>query len=223
MSIETHSICKAYKQKGVSTSVIHNFNHTFQNGNLYVIKGESGSGKSTLLSMLSLIQPPDSGTILFNGKDTSAMSEDEQYTIRREQIGFVFQEHNLFAELTALDNVCLVEACMKRVDIDMLREKARCCLDSLGLLKKANINIRYLSGGERQRVSVARALYKNPLVCVFDEPISNLDEANAGRIVDLLSRLSHEENKLVIVSCHSKAFDHCADETIYIDEHGSEG
>ena len=187
------NINKTFTSSSSKQVALSSINLSFPIKGLVFIKGESGSGKSTLLNILGLLLKPTSGTMLFNGKDVSRMSNKEKENIRLNQIGYVFQHFNLIDELSVLDNLLLFEN---------NKEKAERLLSSLGIKELENKEVSKLSGGEKQRVGIARALMKDPLVLLCDEPTGALDEDNSKKVRDILLELS--KNILVIVTSHEK-------------------
>lgn len=166
---------------------------SFPSKGLVFIKGESGSGKSTLLNILGFLLTPSIGKLYFNGKDVSKLSSKEKENIRLNQIGFVFQHFNLIEDLTVLENLLLFEND---------KEKAAEVISKLGIKNFANKSVSKLSGGEKQRVGIARALMKNPLVLLCDEPTGALDEENSLRVRSILESLS--KDILVVAVSHEK-------------------
>lgn len=216
MNITAKNLNKSYSIKGKQIKVIENFNYCFESGKLIVLKGESGRGKTTLLTLLGLLQKQNNGEIFFDDKLVSNLSNEEKCKIRRENIGIIYQDYNLLSGLTVLDNVILIDVCMNRISKKEAILKATNILDILGLGHRVDHHPNELSGGEQQRVGVARAIFKEPSILICDEPISNLDSENSERIVEFLDNYSHNKKKLVIVTCHNKSFDSCADDIILI-------
>lgn len=190
-----------FSYDGGKTKVLKNINYEFEKGKFYAITGRSGTGKTTLLSLMSGLDTPSSGRIMYEDNDISKIDEDEY---RSKKVGVVFQSFNLLPHLTALENVEL------SMDISGLklankRKVAINLLEQVGLdLQKANRRILKLSGGEQQRVAIARAISYNPEVVLADEPTGNLDHKTEKQIIDVLLNLAHEKNKCVIVVTHSK-------------------
>lgn len=190
-----------FSYDGGKTKVLNNINYEFEKGKFYAITGRSGTGKTTLLSLMSGLDTPTSGRIMYEDNDISKIDEDEY---RSKKVGVVFQSFNLLPHLTALENVEL------SMDISGLklankRKVAINLLEQVGLdLQKANRRILKLSGGEQQRVAIARAISYNPEVVLADEPTGNLDHKTEKQIIDVLLNLAHEKNKCVIVVTHSK-------------------
>lgn len=190
-----------FSYDGGKTKVLKNINYEFEKGKFYAITGRSGTGKTTLLSLMSGLDTPSSGRIMYEDNDISKIDEDEY---RSKKVGVVFQSFNLLPHLTALENVEL-SMNISGLKLDNKRKVAINLLEQVGLdLQKANRRILKLSGGEQQRVAIARAIAYNPEVVLADEPTGNLDHKTEKQIIDVLLNLAHEKNKCVIVVTHSK-------------------
>ena len=190
-----------YSYDKTTKNVLNGLTYEFEKGKIYAIVGKSGSGKTTLLSLMSGLDKPTSGKILYNDQDIAKLNGDEY---RSTHVGVVFQSYNLLPHLTALENVILsMDITSKK--IDNKKEKALKILNDVGINEeKANRRILLLSGGEQQRVAIARALSYEPGVILADEPTGNLDPHNEKQIIDIFTKLAHEENKCVILVTHSK-------------------
>lgn len=174
-------------------------------GKLYSIVGPSGAGKTTLLQILGTLSQPNSGKILINGQNISAMNERQLSDFRNRQIGFVFQFHYLLPEFSALENVC-IPAFIAKTPKKEAEQKAREYLDFLGLSHRLNHKPGELSGGERQRVAVARALINNPAIILADEPSGNLDTKNRQDLHDLFFTLRDQFNQTLVIVTHDESF-----------------
>ena len=216
MRVEVKHLEKSYRRKKQVVSIIKDFNHTFESGKMYVIKGESGKGKTTLLTMIGLLQGSDSGEICYDGRIVSNLSNAEQCKIRRDHVGIIYQDFNLFHNLTVLDNIVLINNCMYPEKKSKNYEKATRLLEQFGLQDRIQYHPLELSGGEQQRVGLVRAIMNQPDLLLCDEPISNLDSDNRQRIVEYIDEYCHNQGKIAIVSSHDKAFDEYADEVIQI-------
>jgi len=174
---------------------------SIERGEFVAICGRSGSGKSTLLNLLGLLERPDRGQYALNGQDVAKLSEDARATIRRQEIGFVFQLPTLLPRATALENVelPLVYAGVRRSD---RRRRAKDALDRVGLANRAHHWPNQLSGGEQQRVVIARAVVNDPALILADEPTGALDSGTSDEILSLFEDL-HEDGRTIIVVTHS--------------------
>ncbi|MDQ3070028.1 MAG: ABC transporter ATP-binding protein [Acidobacteriota bacterium] len=169
------------------------------------IMGPSGSGKSTLLYIIGALEPPTSGTVTLDGDDPWTLPEPRQAAFRNERVGFVFQDHLLLPQLTALENV-LTPAIVRSTGVTgELRERARTLLTQVGLGDRVDHRPAELSGGERQRVAIARALVGSPSMLLCDEPTGNLDRTAASSVADLLVDLHVKLNTILLVVTHSPA------------------
>ncbi len=199
------NICFSYDK----TPVLRDLSLEFEKGKMYCIVGKSGAGKTTLLSILSGLASPDSGSILYDGKDIKNVNK---YNFRSRQIGVVFQSYNLITKFTALENVMLS---MDIAGVKGFNKKERALelLDSVGLDEdEANRRVLKLSGGQQQRVAIARALSHDPDIILADEPTGNLDSDTQDEIMEIFRTLT-EQGKCVILVSHSPQVAKMCDET----------
>ncbi|MDG1873046.1 MAG: ABC transporter ATP-binding protein [Mariniblastus sp.] len=169
--------------------------------NLAVI-GPSGSGKSTFLHIAGTLDTATSGSIELTGNDLGQLAEKDLASFRNENIGFVFQEHHLLPQLSALENVLIPIVAQGTTDKASV-ERARELLDQVGLADRMTHRPAALSGGERQRVAVARAMVREPILLLADEPTGSLDQTNAEKIGELLLNLQEQNNTILISVTHS--------------------
>jgi len=172
-------------------------------GEIVSIVGPSGAGKTTLLQIIGTLDKADSGQILINGIDTGTLNEKEIATFRNQEIGFVFQFHQLLPEFTALENV-MMPALIARKSWIEAEKKAKELLEYLQLTERNEHKPTELSGGEKQRVAVARALMNNPSVILADEPSGSLDSKNKDELHKLLFDLREKFNLTIIIVTHDK-------------------
>ena len=179
---------KVYRTEEVETIALDNMSLHVKEHEFVAIMGPSGCGKSTLLNILGLLDDPDSGSYLFNGVEITGLNEDKRCDLRRENIGFVFQNFNLIEELTVFENIELpLENCGMKASLRKMKvEKA---LKSVLLNHRRNYFPSQLSGGQQQRVAIARAVVNDPKLILADEPTGNLDSRNGLEIMDLLTML----------------------------------
>lgn len=163
--------------------------------------GPSGSGKSTLLNLCGLVDRPDSGRVVWQGRDITEASAAELTHLRRQHIGFVFQSFNLIPVMTVTDNVAF-PLLLNNVGSVEISRRVSTLLDAVGLADQADKKPGDLSGGQRQRVAIARALIKQPALIVADEPTANLDQDTALTVIDLMRNLSREYRTAVVVATH---------------------
>ncbi|MDD2376506.1 MAG: ABC transporter ATP-binding protein [Clostridia bacterium] len=180
--------------------VLDNINYEFEKGKTYAIMGKSGTGKTTLLSLMSGLDVPKSGKILYNDINISKINENKY---RSNHVGVIFQSLNLLPHLTALENVEL-SMDISDIKIKNKKEHALKMLAKVGLDENiANRRVLRLSGGEQQRVAIARTLSYNPDVILADEPTGNLDAVNEKQVMDIFKKLAKNDNKCVIIVTHS--------------------
>ena len=183
--------------------VLKGINLNVQDGEFVGIMGKSGSGKTTLLKILGLIESVTDGALLYKKDEISKLSDKELARIRREELGFVFQEFYLMDSLDVFENIMLPFYISKTVD-DSKKERARVLMDKFGIRTLEKKMPAELSGGERQRVAICRALINDPEIIFADEPTGNLDEITAAEITQILQETAHKLNKCVIIVTHSK-------------------
>ena len=182
-----------------------------------VILGRSGSGKSTLLNLISGIDRPDSGRVLFEGQDLTALREPQRTLFRRRRVGFVYQFFNLLPTLSVEENVRLVLS-LDGVGSVPARQRSRAMLARVGLGDRLEAPVDVLSGGEQQRVALARALVHEPALLLADEPTGNLDEATAAQLGPLLRELSRAHGATVILVTHDRQLAAGADRCLVLRE-----
>ncbi len=173
-------------------------------GDSVAIMGPSGCGKSTLLYMLGALERPTAGTVTLDGRNPYELNDADQSAFRNQHIGFVFQDHLLLPQLSALDNVLAPTLVSRTVEAaeDRLK-RARGLLDAVGLSSRVDHRPGELSGGERQRVAIARALILQPSVLLCDEPTGNLDRGSADAVAELLVSLQQDRPIILVVVTHS--------------------
>ena len=184
-----------------------------RHGEFLVVAGPSGSGKTTLLQLLGALDRPTSGRVEFEGRDLARLSDGELAQLRRDTLGFIFQQFNLIPTLTAAQNV---EAALapRRFRAAERHRRASELLDRVGLAERAGHLPSQLSGGEQQRVAIARALANGPRVLLADEPTGNLDSATGDDIVALLTRLSQDEGLSVVLITHDPTIADAAERVV---------
>ena len=191
--------------KGVSMEVSH--------GEVVSIVGASGAGKTTLLQIIGTLSAPDSGRVEIAGCDVGRLRDRELSRFRNEQIGFVFQFHNLLPEFTAVENVC-IPGFIGRRDRREVERRAVELLDMMGLAGRRDHKPSQLSGGEQQRVAIARALINSPAVLLADEPSGNLDTRNRDEIHSLFFELRERLGQTVVIVTHDESLAAMADRRI---------
>lgn len=200
----------------VPVTLVDNISLEVRRGEFVVVTGPSGSGKSSLLYLLGLLDMPTSGTIILNGEDVSAYSEDRLADIRLAELGFVFQFHFLLPEFSALENVMLPMQKLGKLSGKDIRNRAEKLLADLGLKDQMYKLPKQLSGGQSARVGIARALANDPLLILADEPTGNLDTASSANVEQILKELAHHHDRAVLVVTHESRLAGSADRIITI-------
>ena len=192
---------------------------SFEDGKSYAILGPSGCGKSTLLNMISGIIKPDCGEIVVTHKDkepinVTTLSQKQRDDFRFDNIGYIFQDYKLIEDISVIDNIELLNLNGKKYNKPEIEKM----LDRVKLLHKKKQKVKTLSGGEKQRVAIARALIKKSDIVLADEPTESLNETLSHEIVELMTRLSKEDGKTVIMVTHDTTLTKYFDETINISD-----
>jgi putative ABC transport system ATP-binding protein len=201
--VEARGATKVYRLDGVEVRALDGVDLEVAPGDSLAIMGPSGSGKSTLLGLLGGLDRPTSGTLRFQGRDVTRLSDDELATVRNRVVGFVFQSFQLLPRTSAAGNVGLplVYRGLGRAE---RRRRAVEALASVGLGHRLQHRPSQLSGGEQQRVAIARALVTEPAMLLADEPTGNLDSRSGDEVLDLLGRLHDERGVAVVVVTHDQ-------------------
>ena len=194
---------KGLKKNFGDLEVLKGIHTTIRKGEVVVVIGPSGSGKSTFIRCLNLLETPTEGQIFFEGSCIT----DKGYAVHkhREKVGMVFQQFNLFNNLTILENVTISLKKVKKVPAPAAEEKARALLRRVGLEDKADAYPAQLSGGQKQRIAIVRAMAMEPDVMLFDEPTSALDPEMVGEVLDLMKELANDGMTMVVVT-HEMGF-----------------
>ncbi len=195
--------------------VLKDINYEIKQGEVVVIIGPSGSGKSTFLRCMNLLETPTSGQILFEGQDITDSKND--IFKMREKMGMVFQNFNLFPNMSVLDNITLSPVKVKKENKQAAETYAKELLQTVGLPDKANAYPQSLSGGQQQRIAIARALAMKPDVMLFDEPTSALDPEMVGEVLGVMQRLAKEGMTMVIVTHEMGFAKEVGDKIVFMD------
>jgi lipoprotein-releasing system ATP-binding protein len=200
------SLSKHYPTPRGPLSILENVSLTVERGQSVAVMGPSGCGKSTLLYMLGALEAPSSGTVTMDATNPYGLAEHAQASFRGAHIGFVFQDHLLLPQLSALDNVLAPTLVARdQPNRSALVDRARTLLKGVGLADRLDHRPAELSGGERQRVAIARALIRQPALVLCDEPTGNLDRGSANDVADLLVSLQRGGQTMMVVVTHSPA------------------
>lgn len=202
-TLEVNDVYQDYPTRSGSLAVLQGITLSLDKGQALAILGPSGSGKSTLLQLLGTLAKPTRGTISIMGKETAALSETELAHFRNETIGFIFQEHHLLPQCSALENVLIPALARPSSQRKPLPDRAKQLLSKVGLGERLDHRPAELSGGERQRVAVCRALIHQPALVLADEPTGSLDRHAAEGVGDLLLNLCKDEGVVLVCVTHS--------------------
>ena len=213
MLLQGNKISKSYNK----IDVLNNVDISVSSGEIVSIVGRSGAGKSTLLYILSSLEDPDKGDVLVDGINLKSLSKNQLAHFRNQNIGFIFQFHNLLPEFDALENVCIPGYISEKNRKDVERQ-GRYLLDFLDLSERIHHRPDELSGGEQQRVAVARSLINNPSIIFADEPSGNLDSKNSKQLFDLIKKLNRELDKAFVLVTHNLEFASIAKRILKIED-----
>lgn len=194
-------VSRSYRSGEADLHILRGVDFSLRAGEIVALVAPSGTGKSTLLHLAGLLETPDAGAVLVDGRDAGALDDGARTAIRRDRIGFVYQAHHLLAEFTALENVVLPQMVAGR-DRRAARERAGALLAAFGLAERAGHLPGKLSGGEKQRVAIARALANAPRVLLADEPTGNLDAATGQAVMDLLFGMQADSGTTLLLITH---------------------
>jgi putative ABC transport system ATP-binding protein len=215
--LETREVRKTFGEGEAAVEALRGVDLGVRAGEMLAIMGRSGSGKSTLLTLLGGVDVPTSGQVLLEDKDLATMTDDQRTLIRRQRIGFIFQQFNLLPILTAEENVSLPLE-LDGVPTKEARRRAAETLELVGMSSRRGHIPGKLSGGEQQRVAVARALAIKPAILLADEPTGNLDSANGKRLTKMLRHLVDEHGQTIVLVTHDDSVAAQADRIIHLSD-----
>jgi putative ABC transport system ATP-binding protein len=212
--IKTNSLNKIYRTEEVETTALGNVNIEISEGEFVAIMGPSGCGKSTLMNILGLLDNPSGGEYYFLGTEVSKFSERQRASMRKQNIGFVFQSFNLIDELTIYENVELPLLYLKisAPERNVMVEKV---LEHMQMMHRRNHFPQQLSGGQQQRVAVSRAIVANPKIILADEPTGNLDSSHGDEVMRMLTELNEAGTTIVMVT-HSPSYAEYGNRVIHL-------
>jgi lipoprotein-releasing system ATP-binding protein len=223
--IEAREVRKAYTMGRVTLEVLRGVSLRVEAGEFVAVMGPSGAGKSTLLHLLAGLDTPTGGTVLWEARPVSGLSDAKRAAFRNRMLGIVFQFYHLLPELSALENVCLPGLVSARSASGgsggngrALRARAASCLEQVGLSARVRHRPGELSGGEQQRVAIARALINKPKLLLCDEPTGNLDSKTGEGIIELLASLRKRDRVGLVLVTHEAALSRLADRTIVLED-----
>jgi putative ABC transport system ATP-binding protein len=223
-TLEGRRLRRSFGDGETKATVLHDVSVDLFAGQIALLMGPSGSGKSTLLAVLSGLLRPDAGEVRALGRDLWAMPDEERERFRLRHCGFIFQGYNLFAALTARQQLEMVVRWGEGASAREARRRADDMLDLLGLARKAHLRPAELSGGEKQRVGIGRALIKDPQLgggnffCFADEPTSALDWAHGQQVIELLRSAAHDRGATVLVVAHDRRIIKYVDRVLYMED-----
>jgi ABC-type lipoprotein export system ATPase subunit len=203
--IQITDVSKIYKLDEVEVRALDGISLTMKRGEYAALIGPSGSGKSTLMNTLGCLDRPTEGSYLLDGQEVVSMTREQRARIRNDQIGFVFQNFNLLARTSALENVELPLLYGPSVSAKLRRDRAKEMLALVGLSDRLHHHPGQLSGGQQQRVAIARALSTEPSILMGDEPTGNLDSRTSREVIELFRKLNEQRNLTVILVTHDLA------------------
>jgi lipoprotein-releasing system ATP-binding protein len=201
-ALELRGIRRVFRQAGTELVVLNGIDLVLQPGEIVALVGPSGAGKSTMLHVAGLLERPDGGAVVIGGEDCARLNDERRTSLRRSEIGFVYQFHHLLPEFSALENVMLPQmiAAMPR---RLARERAAGLLERVGLAPRAGHRPARLSGGEQQRVAIARALANDPKILLGDEPTGNLDHATGESVLETLLDTVRDNGLSALIATHN--------------------
>ena len=200
--LELRQVGRVYRSAAGALPVLIDADLSLRAGEIVALVAPSGTGKSTLLHLAGLLERPDSGSVIVDGRDAGGLSDAERTQIRRDRVGFVYQFHHLLAEFSALENVVLPQM-IAGVTRDTARKRAEGLLAAFGLAGRVKHLPGKLSGGEQQRVAIARALANRPAVLLADEPTGNLDAGTADTVFGELLRMVRDHGVACLIATHN--------------------
>lgn len=203
MLIEIRNLTKQFRKGGETITPLDDVTLDIDRGEFVSLMGPSGTGKSTLLNQIAGIDRPDSGTIIVAGTEITRLSRSRLAGWRAENVGYIFQTHNLIPVLTAYENVEL-PLLLLPFNREERRRRVLIALEAVDLVDRASHYPRQLSGGQEQRVGIARAIVADPTVVVADEPTGDLDSVTSGQILDLLQRLNQDLGTTLLMVTHDE-------------------
>ena len=216
-ALELRGVRKVFRQGTVELAVLNGIELALQPGEIVALVGPSGAGKSTMLHVAGLLERPDSGAVLIDGRDCGGLSDEHRTMLRRRALGFVYQFHHLLPEFSAVENVMLPQmiAAVSRADA---RRKAEALLGRVGLAERLAHRPARLSGGEQQRVAIVRALANDPKILLADEPTGNLDHTTAAGVIETLIEIVRAHGLAALIATHNLELAARLDRTVVLED-----
>ncbi len=205
--IKLEKLTKVYRTEEIESTALNEVSFQINKGEFVSVMGPSGCGKSTLLNILGMLDKPESGSYEFNGTEVSHLNEKGRSSIRKKNIGFVFQNFNLIDELTVFENIEL-PLIYNKVSSSERKTRVNAIIDKMGISHRSSHFPQQLSGGQQQRVAVARALITKPPLILADEPTGNLDSSHGNEVMELLCELNEAGTTIIMVthSAHDASY-----------------
>ncbi|MGL5042985.1 MAG: ABC transporter ATP-binding protein [Culicoidibacterales bacterium] len=202
---------KSYRTGDIENSILKGISYEFVAGKFYSILGKSGSGKTTFLNTLSTIEKPDAGSVFIEGKDIYAVNKQQLRNIRKDNVGHIFQNYNLFSHLTAWENIMISAQLAKTSKAEVME-----LLEKVDMVEHKDKFPYQLSGGQQQRIAICRALAKRAKILFCDEPTGALDQQRSTEILKLLKDIQLKENVTIIMVTHDQNVKELADHNIFL-------
>jgi lipoprotein-releasing system ATP-binding protein len=216
-ALELRGIERHYGQGETLLTILKGADFALKSGETVALVAPSGTGKSTLLHIAGLLEKPDVGEVFVNGHSCAALGDEERTTIRRNEIGFVYQFHHLLPEFSALENIMMPQLIGGLTKTEA-RERAAQLLDYMRIGHRAEHRPSELSGGEQQRVAIARAVANAPLLLLADEPTGNLDPETAGYVFEALEALARQSGLAALIATHNHQLAALMDRRVTIED-----
>ena len=216
-ALELRDVRKVFRQGNVELAVLNGIDVALAPGEIVALVGPSGAGKSTMLHVAGLLERPDGGAVLIEGRDCGSLSDEHRTMLRRRALGFVYQFHHLLPEFSAVENVMLPQmiAGVARADA---RRKAEALLGRVGLAERVAHRPARLSGGEQQRVAIVRALANDPKILLADEPTGNLDHTTAAGVMATLIDIARAHGLAALIATHNLELAARLDRTVILED-----
>lgn len=197
--IKLENLSKVYRTDEIESTALNQVSFEIKKGEFVSVMGPSGCGKSTLLNVLGMLDKPESGSYKFQGTEVSGLNEKGRSAVRKQNIGFIFQNFNLIDELTVFENIEL-PLIYNKISASERKERVNKLIEKIGISHRSSHFPQQLSGGQQQRVAVARALITNPPLILADEPTGNLDSSHGNEVMELLCNLNEAGTTIVMVT-----------------------
>ena len=197
--IKLENLIKVYRTDEIESTALNQVSFEIKKGEFVSVMGPSGCGKSTLLNVLGMLDKPESGSYKFQGTEVSGLNEKGRSAVRKQNIGFIFQNFNLIDELTVFENIEL-PLIYNKISASERKERVNKLIEKIGISHRSSHFPQQLSGGQQQRVAVARALITNPPLILADEPTGNLDSSHGNEVMELLCNLNEAGTTIIMVT-----------------------